>query len=83
MWLPTNYYRPLLTSLEFASGPYKRFLFFFLQLDRRTFSVAYRFLRAKSAEQRAEVDLDTHYTQVKHVFGFVDYFLLTYTKLSP
>lgn len=35
----------------------------FPKLDRRTFSVAYRFLRAKSAEQRAEVDLDTHYTQ--------------------
>ncbi|XP_058724693.1 uncharacterized protein LOC131596136 isoform X1 [Vicia villosa] len=35
----------------------------FPKLDRRTFSVAYRFLKAKSPEQRAEVDLDTHYSQ--------------------
>jgi hypothetical protein len=27
-------------------------------------SLAYRFLRAKSPEQRAHVDLDTHYTKV-------------------
>ncbi|KAK2453127.1 hypothetical protein P8452_00793 [Trifolium repens] len=33
------------------------------KLERRTFSVAYRFLKAKSPEQRAEVDLDTHYSQ--------------------
>ncbi|KVI07612.1 uncharacterized protein LOC112508763 [Cynara cardunculus var. scolymus] len=33
------------------------------KLDRRTFSIAIRFLRAKTPEQRAAVDLDTHYTQ--------------------
>ncbi|GAU21122.1 hypothetical protein TSUD_10390 [Trifolium subterraneum] len=33
------------------------------KFERRTFSVAYRFLKAKSPEQRAEVDLDTHYSQ--------------------
>uniref|UniRef100_A0A7N2LPA3 Uncharacterized protein n=1 Tax=Quercus lobata TaxID=97700 RepID=A0A7N2LPA3_QUELO len=35
-------------------------LFCFLQLDLKTLSVAIRFLRAKSPEQRAAVDLDTH-----------------------
>ncbi|AES58749.1 putative carboxylesterase [Medicago truncatula] len=35
----------------------------FPKFDRRTISVAYRFLKAKSPEQRAEVDLDTHYSQ--------------------
>ncbi|XP_057442885.1 uncharacterized protein LOC130734464 isoform X2 [Lotus japonicus] len=35
----------------------------FPKFDRRTFSVAYRFLKAKTPEQRAEVDLDTHYSQ--------------------
>ncbi|KAJ6687497.1 EPOXIDE HYDROLASE-RELATED [Salix koriyanagi] len=34
-----------------------------LQLDRRTISVAIRFLKAKTPEQRAAVDLDTHYTK--------------------
>nr|XP_043617800.1 putative aminoacrylate hydrolase RutD [Erigeron canadensis] len=33
------------------------------KLDRRTLSIAIRFLRAKTPEQRAAVDLDTHYTQ--------------------
>ncbi|KAK9070302.1 hypothetical protein SSX86_010702 [Deinandra increscens subsp. villosa] len=33
------------------------------KLDRRTLSIAVRFLRAKTPEQRAAVDLDTHYTQ--------------------
>jgi hypothetical protein len=40
-------------------------LFCFLQLDRKTLFVAYRFLRAKTPEQRAAVDLDTHYSEVK------------------
>jgi hypothetical protein len=26
--------------------------------------IAYRFMRAKTPEERAHVDLDTHYTQV-------------------
>ncbi|TKY55973.1 putative aminoacrylate hydrolase RutD [Spatholobus suberectus] len=33
------------------------------KLDRQTFFVAYRFLKAKTPEQRAAVDLDTHYSQ--------------------
>lgn len=33
-----------------------------LQLDRKTLSVAIRFLKAKTPEQRAAVDLDTHYS---------------------
>ncbi|KAL8199710.1 hypothetical protein R6Q57_013278 [Mikania cordata] len=33
------------------------------KLDRQTLSIAVRFLRAKTPEQRAAVDLDTHYTQ--------------------
>ncbi|KAJ6760345.1 hypothetical protein OIU79_025241 [Salix purpurea] len=37
-----------------------------LQLDRRTISVAIRFLKAKTPEQRAAVDLDTHYTKVNN-----------------
>ncbi|XP_050203828.1 uncharacterized protein LOC126653879 [Mercurialis annua] len=35
----------------------------FPKLDRRTVSVAIRFLKAKTPEQRAAVDLDTHYTK--------------------
>ncbi|KAE9621442.1 putative carboxylesterase [Lupinus albus] len=35
----------------------------FPKLDRQTVSVAYRFLKAKTPEQRAAVDLDTHYSQ--------------------
>lgn len=34
------------------------------QLDRLTVSIAVRFLLAKTAEDRAAVDLDTHYSQV-------------------
>ncbi|KAJ6881408.1 hypothetical protein NC651_028090 [Populus alba x Populus x berolinensis] len=34
------------------------------KLDSRTISVAIRFLKAKTPEQRAAVDLDTHYTKV-------------------
>ncbi|KAL7585514.1 hypothetical protein Lser_V15G43637 [Lactuca serriola] len=33
------------------------------KLDRQTFSIAIRFLMAKTPAQRAAVDLDTHYTQ--------------------
>ncbi|KAG6753649.1 hypothetical protein POTOM_041639 [Populus tomentosa] len=33
------------------------------KLDSRTISVAIRFLKAKTPEQRAAVDLDTHYTK--------------------
>lgn len=39
-------------------------IFCILQLDSRTISVAIRFLKAKTPEQRAAVDLDTHYTKV-------------------
>ncbi|KAF7830731.1 putative aminoacrylate hydrolase RutD isoform A [Senna tora] len=35
----------------------------FPKLDRKTFSIAYRFLKAKTPEQRAAVDLDTHYSE--------------------
>ncbi|CAM8887864.1 unnamed protein product [Rhodiola kirilowii] len=35
----------------------------FPKLDRKTLSIAIRFLRAKTPEQRAAVDLDTHYTE--------------------
>ncbi|XP_059441470.1 uncharacterized protein LOC132183746 [Corylus avellana] len=35
----------------------------FPKLDRQTLSVAIRFLRAKTPEQRAAVDLDTHYSR--------------------
>ncbi|XP_022844501.1 uncharacterized protein LOC111367712 [Olea europaea var. sylvestris] len=40
------------------------------KLDRHTLSIAIRFSRAKSPEQRATVDLDTHYSQgnSKHNF---------------
>ncbi|KAJ6764759.1 EPOXIDE HYDROLASE-RELATED [Salix koriyanagi] len=34
-----------------------------LEFDSRTISVAIRFLKAKTPEQRAAVDLDTHYTK--------------------
>ncbi|XP_043716061.1 putative aminoacrylate hydrolase RutD [Telopea speciosissima] len=35
----------------------------FPKLDRQTISIAIRFLRAKTPEERAAVDLDTHYTK--------------------
>ncbi|KAL1813715.1 hypothetical protein ACET3Z_023780 [Daucus carota] len=35
----------------------------FPKLDRQTLSIAIRFLKAKTPEQRAAVDLDTHYTK--------------------
>lgn len=34
------------------------------QFDKTIIKIAYRFVRAKTPEQRAHVDLDTHYTQV-------------------
>ena len=39
-----------------------------LQLDRQTISIAIRFLKAKTPEQRAAVDLDTHYSKVQVLF---------------
>ncbi|KAL0400585.1 UNVERIFIED_CONTAM: putative aminoacrylate hydrolase RutD [Sesamum latifolium] len=36
---------------------------FVIIIDRQTLSIAMRFLRAKTPEQRAAVDLDTHYSQ--------------------
>ncbi|XP_023532415.1 uncharacterized protein LOC111794595 [Cucurbita pepo subsp. pepo] len=33
------------------------------KLDRQTFDIAVRFLKAKTPEQRASVDLDTHYSK--------------------
>lgn len=41
---------------------------FCLQLDRQTLSIAVRFLKAKTPEQRAAVDLDTHYSKVDWLF---------------
>ncbi|XP_054796307.1 uncharacterized protein LOC129301739 isoform X2 [Prosopis cineraria] len=35
----------------------------FPKFNRQTFSIAYRFLKAKTPELRAAVDLDTHYSQ--------------------
>ncbi|KAI6697782.1 hypothetical protein NL676_017901 [Syzygium grande] len=35
----------------------------FPKIDRRTISIAIRFFRAKTPEQRAAVDLDTHYSK--------------------
>ncbi|XWS48585.1 hypothetical protein CRYUN_Cryun13aG0089300 [Craigia yunnanensis] len=35
----------------------------FPKLDRKTLSIAIRFLKAKTPEQRAAVDLDTHYSE--------------------
>jgi pimeloyl-ACP methyl ester carboxylesterase len=36
-----------------------------LQLDGQMLSLAFRFLRARTPEERALVDLETHYTKVK------------------
>lgn len=38
------------------------------QLDRKTLSIAIRFIKAKTPEQRAAVDLDTHYSKVMVFF---------------
>lgn len=48
-----------LALLNVTGGGYECFPKF----DRRTLSVAIRFLKAKTPEQRAAVDLDTHYTK--------------------
>lgn len=44
-------------------------VFSVLQLDRQTLSIAIRFLKAKTPQQRAAVDLDTHYTKVDYVLS--------------
>ena len=41
------------------------FVSMFVQLDRLTLSIAIRFWMAKTPQQRAKVDLDTHYSQVE------------------
>ncbi|CAI9274158.1 unnamed protein product [Lactuca saligna] len=48
-----------LALLNVTGGGYECFPKF----DRQTLSIAMRFLMAKTPEQRAAVDLDTHYTQ--------------------
>uniref|UniRef100_A0A5B6ZE68 AB hydrolase-1 domain-containing protein n=1 Tax=Davidia involucrata TaxID=16924 RepID=A0A5B6ZE68_DAVIN len=48
-----------LALLNVTGGGYECFP----KLDRQTLSIAIRFLRAKTPEQRAAVDLDTHYTK--------------------
>ncbi|CAI9291649.1 unnamed protein product [Lactuca saligna] len=40
-----------------------------MQFDRQTLSIAMRFLMAKTPEQRADVDLDTHYTQLRNTLN--------------
>ncbi|XP_030549159.1 putative aminoacrylate hydrolase RutD [Rhodamnia argentea] len=47
-----------LAVLNVTGGGYECFP----KLDRKTVSIAFRFLRAKTPEQRAAVDLDTHYS---------------------
>ncbi|PKI76388.1 uncharacterized protein LOC116196033 [Punica granatum] len=47
----------------------------FPKLDKKTISVAVRFLRAKTPEQRAAVDLDTHYSE-----EYLDEYLGTDTR---
>lgn len=59
-----------------AFGPH------FLQLDRKTLSIAYRFLKAKNPEQRAAVDLDTHYSEVTR-FSLIASFTVFQLILSP
>lgn len=46
-----------------------------MQFDRQTLSIAMRFLMAKTPEQRAAVDLDTHYTQVRF-HSFIPYHMM-------
>ncbi|GFY84061.1 alpha/beta-Hydrolases superfamily protein [Actinidia rufa] len=48
-----------LALLNVTGGGYECFP----KLDRQTFSIAIRFLKAKTPEQRAAVDLDTHYSK--------------------
>lgn len=42
-----------------------------MQIDKTMIRIAYRFLRAKTPEERAHVDLDTHYTKVSFKNGVV------------
>ncbi|KAK3034726.1 hypothetical protein RJ639_032679 [Escallonia herrerae] len=55
-----------LALLNVTGGGYECFPKF----DRQTFSIAMRFLKAKTPEQRAAVDLDTHYTK-EYLGGYV------------
>ncbi|XP_052203741.1 uncharacterized protein LOC127808804 [Diospyros lotus] len=48
-----------LALLNVTGGGYQCFP----KIDRQTLSIAIRFLRAKTPEQRAAVDLDTHYSK--------------------
>ncbi len=51
-----------------------------LQIDKTMISIAWRFLRAKTPEQRAHVDLDTHYTKVR--FVLVGYLLYDFIAID-
>lgn len=48
-----------------------------MQFDRRSLSIAIRFLKAKTPEQRAAVDLDTHYSKVTIALQSVCHFVTT------
>lgn len=50
-------------------------LVIFLQFNRHTLSIAIRFIKAKTPEQRAAVDLDTHYSKVTTALKFVCHFV--------
>ena len=52
-----------------------------MQFDRQTLSIAMRFLMAKTPEQMAAVDLDTHYTQVRF-HSFIPYHMMMMLVLS-
>lgn len=59
------------------------FICVFLQLDRQMLSLAYRFLRAKTPEQRAAVDLETHYTKVsRYIYLYFKFFCLLDVKFN-
>lgn len=51
-----------------------------LQIDKTMISIAWRFLRAKTPEERAHVDLDTHYTKVR--FVLVGYLLYDFIAID-
>jgi hypothetical protein len=51
-----------------------------LQIDKTMLSIAWRFLRAKTPEERAHVDLDTHYTKVR--FVLVGYLLYEFIAID-
>ncbi|CAI9270833.1 unnamed protein product [Lactuca saligna] len=52
-----------------------------MQFDRQTLSIAMRFLMAKTPEQRAAVDLDPHYTQLRF-HSFIPYHMMMMLILS-